>query len=97
MEEITETPVGDKLAEERIRGEKAKEILQAPLVEEILDDMDAACFAAFKACPMRDTDGLRGLHAQAKAVESFRKNLTTIMQTGQMAEMQIKALEDKET
>ena len=86
----------DKLAEERIRGQKAREALTNPLIEETLDGMSEALFDAFMNCPARDQEGLRGIHSQAIAVRAFRQNLVTVMQTGQMAEMQIRELQKQD-
>lgn len=96
MTDETQAP-DDQLERERARGIEAGRVLESPVVIESFQAMDDALTQAFKTCPLRDQEGMLGIRYQMEALEKFKKNFATLLQTGKMAEMQIKALNERET
>jgi hypothetical protein len=81
---------GEELIKERSRGADAERILADPLVIEVLGTMEARVFDGIKDCPIRDDEGLKNLRLLLKVIEDFRQNFRTIIETGKMADIQIR-------
>ena len=88
--------VEDRLADESRRGGDARRIMQDPLVVEVLQSMEEALVNAFESCPLRDTEGLVGIRYQMSALRGFKKNMQSMMETGFMADLEIKSKNDGE-
>lgn len=77
------------LEEQRSRGDMARELLQHPMMEEALADIERAYFDAWKATPARDKDGKEELWKLTKTLEKFKQHLKTTLETGKMATIQL--------
>ena len=94
---MTEEDTGrDQLHDERIAGEEAKRVLESELVQEVFAELDAALMAAFDQCPARDLEGLQGIKYQRLAIKALKTNLQTRVDTGKMAQLQIKELQEQD-
>jgi|SRR6267142_1205062 len=73
-------------AEEQLRrAEKARQILNDPLVKEVLDMMEREIAEMWVSTPARDNEGREWLWRQAAATRKFRDILRGTMESGKLA------------
>jgi hypothetical protein len=64
------------------RGERAKQLLQDPLLVEALDLIEKEIISQWEACPVRDSEGREFLWQYYKTAKKFRGILEGTVQSG---------------
>lgn len=75
----------DKTEQAIFRGERAQRLLEDELLQEALATIEAEYTEQWKNSPARDAEGREKLFLMVKTVQRFRTELTTVLQTGQLA------------
>ncbi len=75
--------------EEIARGEKARQVLEDPLVRGALDDIKQSIIQQWSKCPVKDTDLKERLWGLFNAADKFEEILKTHIETGKMARIQV--------
>ena len=78
-----------ELEQERIRGERARQILEDPMVRDALDAIEAETIAKWEMTPARDTEAREKLWMFYVVSKKFRNTLKETMDTGKMAAIQL--------
>lgn len=68
-----------------IRAQRAREVLENPLMAEALDHYEAEITSQWKASPLRDVEGRERLRLMLAAHEHFQTYLTNTMAAGKLA------------
>ena len=68
-----------------IRANRAREVLENPLLEEALAHYEQEIVSLWKASPLRDVEGRERLRLMLAAQEHFRTYLTNTMAAGKLA------------
>ncbi|OMG85400.1 hypothetical protein [Achromobacter xylosoxidans] len=79
------------------RAERARLILEDPLVVEALADIRAELLAAWQASPARDTEGREHLFRFFKVAEKFELALKIHMETGALVSAHLRAEEERKS
>lgn len=79
------------------RAERARVILEDPLVVDALADIRAELLAAWQASPARDTDGREHLFRFFKVAEKFELALKSHMETGALVSAHLRAEEERKS
>lgn len=79
----------DKLAEEVEKGSEAERILNNPVYKDALESVRKGIVNAMAESPMGDDKTHNRLVIALQLINQIEKNLTTVMQTGKMARIQI--------
>lgn len=82
---------------ELARAERARLILEDPLVVDALADIRAELLAAWQASPARDTEGREHLFRFFKVAEKFELSLKTHMETGALVSAHLRAEEERKS
>ena len=78
-----------QLLSEVERGRQAQDLLQHPLLEQFFTEAEQELWKTFKESSLRDADGREKLRLMAYWLEKFRAWLTTHVETGRMAQIQL--------
>ena len=79
----------DKTEEEIRKGEDAQRILESPVYKEALEGVRKGIVNAMADRPMGDDKTHNRLVIALQLLNQIDRNLTTVMQTGKMAVMQV--------
>lgn len=82
-----------KLLQEMQRGQQAKGLLEHPLLLEAFSTIRETYLMQWESSPARDTEGREKIWTYLRQLEALRAHLTTVLQTGQMAEQQRSLME----
>lgn len=77
------------LDEELNRGRQAADIINHPLYAEAFDKLERELMDAWKQSPARDAAGRESLWLSVKILHQSRAHLTSLIETGQMAEIEL--------
>lgn len=77
------------LEEEVIRAEKARQVLQDPMVLDALNDIETAVISQWHECPVKDQDMRERLWMMYGVSKQFRKILQSHIETGELAKAQL--------
>lgn len=75
--------------EEMRRGTQARAIMDNPLWHEAWENLEQTILNAWRESPTRDEEGREALWVMLKVAERVKGHIKTVLETGQMAEMQI--------
>lgn len=78
-----------ELEQERIRGERARQLIEDPMIVEALDMIERETIAKWEQTPARDTEGRERLWMFYVVAKKFRNTLQETMDTGKMAAIQL--------
>lgn len=67
------------------RGERARQLMDDPLLKESLDSIEREILDQWEACPVRDIEGRELLWRYFKTAKKFRGILEGTMQNGKIA------------
>jgi hypothetical protein len=84
------------LEEEIRRSEEAAGILNHPIFKEAFDTLDAELRDAWISSPSKDVDGRESLWLCLKLLGKVRAHMTSLIETGQMAQVQLERLGAKQ-
>ena len=79
-----------QLEQERIDGEKARQLLDNSVFKDSWKAAEDSIVAQMQEVKMRDTDMHTRLILALQVLSSVRRHIETTMQTGQMADLQLK-------
>jgi hypothetical protein len=77
------------------RGERARAILDDPLVAEAFSVLERECIDEWRRAPARDMEGRERLWTMLRLVEKLRAHFTSLIEAGRLADSRIADL-DKE-
>lgn len=80
------------LEAERDRGQRAAAILRDPIVKEAFDEIRESYVSAWEQSSASDTDEREQAYYLLKALQSFRGQFESAVQTGKMASQQLDGL-----
>jgi hypothetical protein len=80
-------------AGEIARGQRARAILDDPLVGEAFAALERACLAEWRAAPARDVEGRERLWLMLKMAERLKAHFTSLVDGGRLAGERVAALE----
>ena len=78
-----------ELEQERIRGERARQLMEDPMIAEALDMIEREAVRQWEMSPARDTEGRERLWMFYVITKKFRNTLQETMDTGKMAAIQL--------
>lgn len=78
------------LDQEKRRGDHADRLLKDELLNEVLDSLEKETLLLWEDTPARDIEGREHLHRFYLICRKFRNTLTSMIKTGEMADIQIK-------
>jgi hypothetical protein len=84
-----------QLQREINRAAQAAELFRNPIFEESFDFLKARYQEEWSATALKDGETRERLYYLAQAVDAVRSHLQSVMETGSMAEKQIKELRKK--
>lgn len=79
------------------RAERARLILEDPLVADALAAIRTELMAAWQASPARDTEGREHLFRFFKVAETFERALKTHMETGALVSAHLRAEDERKS
>lgn len=71
------------------RGEQARQVVENEIYIEAWQGVRDTLIRKWEACPIRDKEGQHELKLMLKLLTDVRRNIETVMQTGQMAKIEI--------
>ena len=71
-------------------GNRAKEILDNEVFNQVFDDIEKELFEAWKTSPARDEVGRANLHNYQLMLNKLKAHLTTTFETGKLAELELR-------
>jgi hypothetical protein len=80
--------------QERDRGTEAKLLLENDLLNGALDAIEAEVLRQWEECPARDTEGRETIWLLYKTTKKFRRLLTGYVETGKMAQENMRRFEE---
>jgi hypothetical protein len=80
------------LIREAAKASRARELLEDALLQEAFAEIENTYLAAWRAAPARDTEGREGLWFMLRALDGVKGHLKTVLETGRMAEEQLRLL-----
>lgn len=78
-----------ELRDQAVRGERAAEILNSPVVQQALDAIERDIVELWEACPERDKEGKEELWKLYKTAKKFRGVLQGYVEGGKHARRQV--------
>lgn len=87
----------DRTAEQVARAQRAKLILEDPLVVAALGDIKTQLREAWEASPARDKEGREELYRFMRVASKFEMALRAHIETGEIATHQLRAEEEQQT
>lgn len=71
------------------RAARAREALENPLIAEALSAWELEITEAWKTSPLRDAEGRERLRQLLEASKTFKRHLTSIMETGELRKVEM--------
>lgn len=87
----------DRSAEQIARGDRAKVLLEDPMVAGALSDMRATLRTAWESSPARDVEGREELYRYMRTIENFESCLRRHMETGEIARHHMRVEEQQKS
>ena len=84
------------LEQEIQRAQEAANLVNHPLYQESFDKLDAELRDAWINSPSKDAEGRESLWLSVKLLAKVRAHLTSMIETGQMAQVQLERLGSKQ-
>lgn len=75
------------------RGQRARAILDDPLVDEAFAALERECLAEWRAAPARDVEGRERLWLMLKMAERLKAQFTSLIDGGKLAGERVAELE----
>lgn len=85
----------DKLETAMLRAAQAEQLQGNPLYAQAFTDTRAAILETWAALPVSDTDSAKDLHRMLKCLERVKRCLDVHIDTGKLAEREIKGREKR--
>jgi hypothetical protein len=82
----------DKLQAAINRGQRAKALLDDPLLQEAFKTLEDQCVSAWKTWPAADSDGRERLWLAVNVLGKVRDQLGRVMADGTLAQHELKAI-----
>lgn len=79
----------DKTETEIARGERAKQLLEDPLLSEAFALIELEYLKAWQNSPARDVEGREALFLSIKNLEKVRGHLSQVMDSGTLAKLSL--------
>lgn len=70
-------------------GNRAKEILENPLFDQVFHDIEAEVIEQWKSSPARDEAGREKLWIYLSMLKKVRQTMQTTLETGKLAQLEI--------
>ncbi len=83
-----------QLVTERGKGESAKHAWEG-FFEPFFDEKETVLIEAFRACGLRDEEGLVKIKMQFTAIDALKSELLGYMETGKLANISLNELEEQ--
>lgn len=80
----------ETLDDERIRGAEASSLMENKILKEAFDAAERSILIQMDEVSMRDTDMHTRLILARKTVQSVKRYIQTVIETGQLADMSLK-------
>lgn len=77
------------------KGQRAKEILESEIFKESFNTLREAYIAGLLRCDVRDDQGRAKYTEGLRMLEAHKLHLSTVIQTGQIAEAELRQLEQR--
>ena len=87
----------DRSAEQMARGDRAKVLLEDPMIATALADMRATLRTAWESSPARDVEGREELYRYMRTIENFESCLRRHMETGEIARHHMRVEEERKS
>jgi len=87
----------DRSAEQIARAQRAKLILEDPLVVEAMDAIRSHLRQAWESSPARDKEGREELYRYMRVAANFEAAFRTHIESGEIAAHQLRAEEEQKT
>ena len=71
-------------------GARAREMLENEVFQAVFTDIEQELYTAWVNSPQRDSEGRESLHKYLMMLNRVKAHLTTTMETGQLAELDLK-------
>jgi hypothetical protein len=84
-----------KLHEELKKGQLAKELLEHPLLSEVIENLEKDAIHRLKTAPVRDIEGQHELVLMLKVIDKFKSDLKHHIKTGELARFSLMDLAKK--
>lgn len=81
-----------KLLRELSRGEQARRLMDSPLLREAIDTIRASLHGKFEASGVADREAREEIFRLLKVTGEFERHLSSVMETGKLAEKQREGL-----
>lgn len=85
----------DKIAHDRSRGVRARELLENPLVVEAFASVKAEYLDAWEKTPARDQEGRERLWVMVKLIDKVKLHLGQVVDAGKIADADMTAIEKR--
>lgn len=85
------------LQQEVSDGGRAEALLKNETFQKAFSEVRQAIIAAWEKAPIRDTEGQQQLKLMLKLLKDLEANIKTVVQTGQLASLQISQGAEKES
>jgi hypothetical protein len=82
-----------QLLKEMDRGQQALDLISHPLMAEAFESIRQSYLTQWENSPARDTEGREKIWTYLKQLDALKAHLTTVMQTGKMAQEQRSLME----
>lgn len=73
------------------RGERARQLLEEPMIRDALNLIEQEVIGQWSACPARDVEGREELWKLYKTAQKFRGVLQSIMESGKLSAHQLQS------
>ena len=77
------------------RGERARQLLKEPLIEESLETLRRIAFGNIESSHYSKVDEREDLYKMLQAIKRFENNFKKIMRDGELAKTRLEQLKDK--
>ena len=77
------------------RAERARQLLNDPLLVEVLNLIESDLLSQWENCPARDVEGREAIWVYYKTAKKFRGILEGAVESGKIAALREKSLKDK--
>jgi hypothetical protein len=75
--------------EEMWRGERARQLMNEPLIKEALEEIERAIIQNWEQCPAKDIELREKLWMMYGVSKKFRSYLQSTMESGELASLQL--------
>lgn len=84
-----------KLSEQIARGERAREIVNDPLVKKVFEEIESEIFTGWKITEGGDKEARENCYLLHRTLQHFKQKFETMMINGRAAETELKAQKEK--